>query len=59
MGSAPNPVKSSTVVPVSEDGDTHVFDVTYSGDDGKSVSLRDTVKQVDGVWKIVSLSSPS
>lgn len=59
MAGGPNPIKSNSVVPVSEEGGTHIFDVTYHGDDGKSVSMRETVKQIDGVWKIVNLTSPS
>jgi hypothetical protein len=59
MAGAPNPVKSHTIVPVKDDGTEFVFDVTYSGDDGKSVALRDTVREVDGTWKIVKLEKPA
>jgi hypothetical protein len=57
MAAGPNPPQSNTVVPVSQNGDDYVFDVTYSGD-GKSASMRETVRQIDGTWKIVSLVKP-
>jgi hypothetical protein len=59
MAGAPNPVKTNTVKTVSQDGDTFIFDVTYAGEDGKTVSMRETVKQVDGTWKIVNLAAPA
>jgi hypothetical protein len=59
MAGAPNPVKSSTIVPVGQNGEDHVFDVTYTGENGASVSLRDTVRQIDGTWKIVKLEKPA
>jgi hypothetical protein len=58
MVGAPNPMKANSVVPVRQSGDEHVFDVTYSGDNG-SVSMRETVKQVDGTWRIVRLEKPA
>lgn len=59
MAGGPNPPKANTVVNVRQDGDDHVFDVTYTGDGGASVSMRETVRQVDGVWKIIKLERPS
>jgi hypothetical protein len=59
MAGAPNPLKTNTVVPVSRSGDDHIFDVTYAGDGGATVSMRETVRQIDGVWKIVKLERPS
>lgn len=57
MAGAPNPIKSNKVVAVSQNGDDHIFDVTYFGDDGKSVSMRETVRQIDGTWKIANLAA--
>lgn len=57
MAGGPNPIKSNKVVEVSQNGDDHVFDVTYFGDDGKSVSMRETVRQIDGTWKIANLTA--
>lgn len=59
MAGAPNPLKTNTVVPVSKSGGDHIFDVTYAGDGGGTVSMRETVRQIDGVWKIVKLERPS
>lgn len=58
MAGGPNPIKSSSVVAKGQEGDHHVFDVTYSGDDGKSVSIRDWVRQIDGTWKIEKITKP-
>lgn len=58
MAGGPNPVKGNSVVPVSQSGDDHIFDVTYTGDGG-SVSMRETVRQVDGTWKIVKVEKPA
>lgn len=58
MAGGPNPPQQNTVVPVSQNGDDYIFDVTYTGD-GKSASMRETVRQIDGTWKIVSLTKPS
>lgn len=57
MATAPNPVTGSSIVSKGQQGDDHVFDVTYSGDSG-SVSLRDSVRQIDGTWKIVNIAKP-
>jgi hypothetical protein len=59
MAGAPNPVKTNTVVPVSQTGDAHTFDVTYAGETGATVSMRETVRQIDGTWKIVKVEKPS
>jgi hypothetical protein len=59
MAGGPNPPKANTVVPVSQSGDDYVFDVTYTGGGDAKVSMRETVRQIDGTWKIVSLVKPS
>ena len=59
MAGGPNPATGNTVVPVRQDGDDHIFDVTYTGDGGASASMRETVRQVDGVWKIIKLEKPT
>lgn len=57
MAGGPNPPTGYTVTPVANaTGD--VFDVTYTGDGGASVTMRETVRQVDGVWRIVKLERP-
>jgi hypothetical protein len=58
MAGAPNPMKANSVVPVRESDGEHIFDVTYSGDNG-TVTMRETVKQVDGTWRIVKLEKPA
>jgi hypothetical protein len=59
MAGAPNPIKTNKVVAVSQSGDDHIFDVTYFGEDGKSVSMRETIRQIDGTWKIAGLAAPA
>ena len=59
MAGAPNPIKTNKVVPVSESAGDYVFDVTYFGEDGKSVSMRETIRQIDGTWKIAALNAPA
>ncbi len=59
MAGAPNPMKENKVVAVSDNGSDFLFDVTYTGDAGKSVTMRETLRQVDGTWKIVNLASAS
>ena len=59
MAGGPNPPTGNTVAAVSNSGEDHLFDVTYTGDDGKSVTIRDTVRQVDGTWKIVKIEKPA
>jgi hypothetical protein len=58
MAGGPNPLKGNSVVPVSQNGDDYIFDVTYTGDGDASVSMRETVRKVDGTWKIVNLVKP-
>ena len=59
MAGAPNPLKTNSVVPVSTAGSDHVFDVTYGSDGGATVSMRETVREISGVWKIINLERPS
>ena len=58
MAGGPNPIAKNSVVSKGQEGDHFVFDVTYSGADGASVSMREWVKQTDGVWKIEKLAKP-
>lgn len=58
MAGGPNPPKANTVVPVSQNGDDYVFDVTYTGDGDAKASMRETVRQIDGTWKIVAFTKP-
>jgi hypothetical protein len=55
LAGGPNPPTGNTVTAAGQDGDDLMFDVTYTGDDGKSASIRDYVRQVDGTWKIVRI----
>lgn len=59
MAGGPNPPKGYDVRVVSASGDDHVFDVTYTGDGDTRASMRETVRQVEGVWKIVKLEAPA
>ncbi len=59
MAGGPNPPTGNRVTPVCQSGEEHVFHVTYTGDGGKSVTLRETLRQIDGAWKIVQLEEPS
>lgn len=59
MAGAPQPLKSNTVARVSASGGDEVFDVTYTGEGGGTVSMRETLRQINGEWKIVSLERPS
>ena len=58
MAAGPNPATGNSVVAVGTEGDDHIFDVTYTGDDGKSATMREWVRQMDGNWKIVKLDKP-
>ncbi len=58
MAGGPNPPTGYTVTPVTGGDSDDVFDVTYTGDGGTSVTMRETVRQVDGVWRIVKLERP-
>ena len=46
MAGGPNPMTGNSVSVVSSNGDDHLFDVTYTGDDGKSLTMRETVRQM-------------
>jgi len=59
MAGAPNPLKTNSVVPVATAGGDRVFDVTYGGEGGGTVSMRETVREIGGAWKIVNLERPS
>ena len=59
MAGGPNPPTGNSVAPAGSSGEDHMFDVTYTGDDGKSITVRDTVRQVDGTWKIVKMDKPA
>lgn len=58
VAGGPNPVKTNNVTAVRADGNEPVFDVTYAGDGGATITLRETLRQMDGVWKIVKLEKP-
>jgi hypothetical protein len=59
MAGGPTALTGNIVTHVSTvDGD-YVFDVTYSDNDGKSVSMRETVRELEGKWRIVKLEKPS
>ena len=58
MAGVAQPLKRNEVKVLGEQGDAHMFDVTYWGSDDKPVSMRETIKQVDGTWKIVNLTKP-
>jgi hypothetical protein len=58
MAGGPNPLEANSVVSRGQDGDDHVFDVTYTGGD-KSVSMREWVRNVDGTFKIIKLEKPA
>ncbi len=59
MAGGPNPPKAYEVQPVRQSGEDYVFDVTYTGDGDARVSMRETVRQIDGVWKIIKLEAPA
>jgi hypothetical protein len=58
MVGAPNPFRSNSVVPAGKEGDDHLFDVTYTGDGGGTLAMREWVRQVGDQWKIVKLAKP-
>ena len=58
MAGAPQPFTANKVEDAGASGDDFFFNVTYFGGDGKSVSMRETIRQVDGVWKIAALAKP-
>ena len=57
-GSLPNPVTGYDVAAISSAGGDFLFDVTYTGD-GKSMTMRETVRDVDGTWRIVKIDTPA
>lgn len=59
MAGAPQPFLGNSVSRVASSGGDEVFDVTYTADGGASFSMRETVRQVNGEWKIVNLERPS
>ncbi|MBI2723982.1 MAG: hypothetical protein HYX50_02865 [Chloroflexi bacterium] len=58
MAGAPNPLTGNSVSVVGQDGEDHIFDVTYTGDAGGSVSMRETIRKVGDTWKIVAVKKP-
>ena len=58
MAGAQQPFTANRVEVKGAEGDAHIFDVTYTDSAGKDFSMRETVKQVDGTWKIVQLVKP-
>lgn len=53
------PPTSNHVVAIGTEGGDHVFDVTYTGDSGARLSMREWVrKSDDGGWKIVRVENP-
>jgi hypothetical protein len=57
MAGGPNPPESNSVVPRGQEGDDFIFDVTYTGG-GKSATMREWVRNVEGTFKIVKLAKP-
>ncbi|MBF6599110.1 MAG: hypothetical protein IVW36_01220 [Dehalococcoidia bacterium] len=55
----PNPATGYDIAAVSSSGDDHVFDVTYTGEGDKSATMRETVRQVEGAWRIVKIEKPA
>ena len=58
MAGAQQPFTANKVETKGQQGDAHIFDVTYTDSAGNDFSMRETVKQVDGTWKIVQLVKP-
>ena len=54
MAGGPNPAEGKRSPRSARDGDDYIFDVTYTGDGDAKTSMRETVRQVDGKWKIVA-----
>jgi len=59
MAGAQQPFTGNRVEPRGQDGDAYYFDVTYTDSAGKDFAMRETIKQVDGTWKIVHLEKPA
>ena len=58
MAGGPNPLEGNDVVSRGQDGEDYVFDVTYTGG-GKSVAMREWIRNVDGTFKIIKLEKPA
>jgi len=58
MAGGPNPPEANSVVPRGQEGEDFIFDVTYTGG-GKSASMREWIRNVDGTFKIVKLEKPA
>lgn len=58
MAGAQQPFTANKVEPKGQEGDAHYFVVTYTDSAGKDFSMHETIKQVDGTWKIVALVKP-
>jgi hypothetical protein len=59
MAGFPYPPKSNKVVDAGIAGE-HAFDVTYTGDGGERLTIREWVQQDgEGEWKIVRVEKPS
>jgi hypothetical protein len=58
LAGAAQPFKANKVESKGSDADAFIFDVTYTDANGKDYSMRETVRQVDGTWKIVALVKP-
>ncbi|MEX2245117.1 MAG: hypothetical protein WEC75_00350 [Dehalococcoidia bacterium] len=59
MAGGPNPPTGFEVQPIRAEGESFIFDVTYTGDGDARVTMRETVQQQDGTWKIVHLEKPA
>jgi hypothetical protein len=55
----PNPATANSVKAVRDDGADYVFDVTYTGDSDAKLAMRETVRQVEGKWKIIKIEAPA
>jgi len=55
----PNPATGYSMVTVSNGDGQAVFDVTYTGEGGKTFTIRDHVSQIDGAWRIVKIEKPA
>lgn len=58
MAGGPNPAEANSVVPRGQEGADYIFDVTYTGG-GKSVSMREWIRNIDGTFKVVKLEKPA
>ena len=58
MAGAAQPFKANKVEAKGQDADSYFFNVTYTDSNGKDFSMHETVRQLDGTWKIVALAKP-